>query len=115
MESPSKLYLPRFYGQDRFGLASPENVKFAEPEKSNMIFNGSLRKEQQPIAQLYLDSAKKGRWWTYLTEMWRRKNSAFLMDCSNFTIQNHCLEPQRFSWSLNGLIVFVVFAQCQDR
>jgi superfamily II DNA or RNA helicase len=59
MESPSKLYLPRFYGQDRFGLVSPENVKFAEPEKSNMVFNGSLRPEQQPIAQLYLDSAKK--------------------------------------------------------
>ena len=96
MESPSKLYLPRFYGQDRFGLVSPENIKFAEPEKSNMIFNGSLRKEQQPIAQLYLDSAKKVGGGLISLKCGGGKTVLILMDCSNFTIQNHCLGSQRF-------------------
>ena len=56
LESPSKLYLPRFYGQERFGI--PETLSFKEPETSNMKFKGSLRPEQEPIAQTYLESAK---------------------------------------------------------
>jgi superfamily II DNA or RNA helicase len=55
-ESPSKLYLPRFYGQDKFGL--PDETRF-NPQQITMPFRGSLRKEQEPIVQLYLDSAKE--------------------------------------------------------
>jgi superfamily II DNA or RNA helicase len=56
MESSSKLYLPRFYGQERFGL--PKENRFKNPERIDLQFKGSLRKEQEPISQLYLDSAK---------------------------------------------------------
>ena len=56
LESPNKLYLPRFYGQERFGI--PDTPSFKEPECSNMKFKGSLRPEQEPIAQTYLESAK---------------------------------------------------------
>ena len=55
-ESSSKFYLPRFYGQEKFGL--PDETRFKEPCKITMPFKGSLRKEQEPIVQLYLDSAK---------------------------------------------------------
>lgn len=55
LESPNKLYLPRFYGQERFGI--PDTLSFKDPEVSPMKFKGSLRPEQEPIAQTYLESA----------------------------------------------------------
>ena len=57
LESPSKLYVPRFYGLERFG--EPTETRFADPEPIHVAFKGSLRPEQEPIAQLYLDSARK--------------------------------------------------------
>jgi superfamily II DNA or RNA helicase len=57
LESPSKLYVPRFYGLERFG--EPTETRFSEPEPVKIRFKGSLRPEQEPIAQLYLDSAYK--------------------------------------------------------
>ena len=57
LESPSKLYVPRFYGFERFG--EPTETRFADPEPIHVAFKGSLRPEQEPIAQLYLDSARK--------------------------------------------------------
>tara|TARA_B100000700_G_C15029736_1_gene849886 strand:- start:77 stop:1471 length:1395 start_codon:yes stop_codon:yes gene_type:complete len=57
MESPRKLYLPRFYGLKRFG--TPETNNINEGEKVDMNFNGSLRKEQVPIEELYLKNARE--------------------------------------------------------
>ena len=56
MESPSSLYLPRFYGQDKFG--NPSKNKINEGLPINIKFKGSLRKEQEPIVKLYEEAAK---------------------------------------------------------
>ena len=56
MESPKKLYLPRFYGINNFG--EPENNKIEEGEDvDNLTFNGDLREEQKPIEEIYLRNA----------------------------------------------------------
>ena len=57
MESPNSLYLPRFYGQDKFGLA--QKTKLNEGDTINLKFKGSLRKEQEPIVKIYHDAALK--------------------------------------------------------
>lgn len=57
MESPNSLYLPRFYAQEKFGNA--QTVKIKEGDKINITFNGSLRKEQEPIVNLYMKQAKQ--------------------------------------------------------
>ena len=57
MESPKKLYLPRFYGLKRFG--QPETDNISEGKKVDMKFNGSLRPEQVPIEELYLKNAQE--------------------------------------------------------
>ena len=51
MESPNSLYIPRFYAFDRYGL--PDKSKMNEGSDINISFNGSLRKEQIPIIDLY--------------------------------------------------------------
>ena len=51
MESPNSLYLPRFYSYDKFG--KPDKYKMDEGLDINLLFNGSLRKEQLPIIDLY--------------------------------------------------------------
>jgi len=56
LESPNKLYVPRFYGQEKLGLAT-EN-KLSEGDPIHIEFNGSLRPEQEPIEELYLNSAR---------------------------------------------------------
>ena len=57
LESPKKLYLPRFFGLERFG--QPVNDTMNEGEDIEIDFNGKLRDEQVPIEETYLDSAKK--------------------------------------------------------
>ena len=57
LESPNSLYLPRFYAQDKFGPA--DQIKMSEGLDIDLKFNGSLRKEQEPIVKLYLDAAEK--------------------------------------------------------
>ncbi len=57
MESPNSFYLPRFYAQEKFGKASVDKTN--EGDKINIKFNGSLRKEQEPIVDLYMTEAKK--------------------------------------------------------
>tara|TARA_B100000900_G_scaffold388416_1_gene380424 strand:- start:796 stop:2244 length:1449 start_codon:yes stop_codon:yes gene_type:complete len=51
MESPNSLYIPRFYAFDKYG--SPDKSKMDEGQDINIPFNGSLRKEQIPIIDLY--------------------------------------------------------------
>jgi superfamily II DNA or RNA helicase len=56
MESPKKLYLPRFYGLTNFG--TPDVDKIVEGDDvENLNFNGDLRSEQKPIEEIYLKNA----------------------------------------------------------
>ena len=47
LESPKKLYIPRFYGLKRFG--EPSINKITDGETININFKGGLREEQKPI------------------------------------------------------------------
>ena len=51
MESPNSLYIPRFYAFDKYG--KPDKSKMDEGQDIDIDFNGSLRKEQEPIIDLY--------------------------------------------------------------
>ena len=57
LESPKKLYLPRFYGYKKFG--EPTDNKIEGGDDIDISFNGSLRPEQEPIEQLYLKNAEE--------------------------------------------------------
>lgn len=57
MESPNSIYVPRFYGQQNFGLA--QKSKLNEGDLINIKFKGNLRKEQEPIVKLYHEEALK--------------------------------------------------------
>jgi superfamily II DNA or RNA helicase len=47
LESPKKLYLPRFYGLNKFG--KPDIDKIDDGDSIDINFKGELRKEQKPI------------------------------------------------------------------
>ena len=51
MESPNSIYIPRFYAFDNYG--QPTKSKMDEGLDIDIEFNGSLRKEQEPIIELY--------------------------------------------------------------
>ena len=51
MESPNSLYIPRFYAFEKYG--KPDKSKMDDGLDINISFNGSLRKEQEPIIDLY--------------------------------------------------------------
>ena len=57
MESPKKLYLPRFYGLKNFG--DPEINKIEEGDDITINFKGDLRNEQKPIEEIYLKNARE--------------------------------------------------------
>jgi len=52
MESPKKLYLPRYYGIKKYGDPTEDTIK--EGSDINIMFKGGLREEQKPIEELYL-------------------------------------------------------------
>ncbi len=57
MESPSKLYIPRFYGLEKLGI--PHTDSLFPGDTIDVPFKGNLRPEQVPIENLYLQSANK--------------------------------------------------------
>lgn len=57
LESPNKLYLPRFYGLEKFG--EPKINKLNIGSKIDIKFNGSLRKEQEPIYNIVYKQIKE--------------------------------------------------------
>jgi superfamily II DNA or RNA helicase len=57
MESPKKLYIPRFYGLKKFGEPSINDIYEGDP--IDISFKGSLRPEQQPIEDIYIKNAKE--------------------------------------------------------
>jgi len=56
-ESNTKIYLPRFYGLDNYGL--PEKVIISEGDTISVSFNGTLRDYQVEIVNQWLTKTKK--------------------------------------------------------
>jgi superfamily II DNA or RNA helicase len=57
LESPKKLYLPRFYGLKKIG--NPTNNEMEEGHNIKLKFKGELREEQKPIEEIYLKNAEE--------------------------------------------------------
>ena len=57
LESPNSIYIPKFYGVEKYGL--PKKTKMNDGDDIDIKFNGDLREEQKPIEKIYLDSANK--------------------------------------------------------
>tara|TARA_Y100000389_G_scaffold22767_1_gene19469 strand:- start:6371 stop:7798 length:1428 start_codon:yes stop_codon:yes gene_type:complete len=57
LESPNSIYIPKFYGIERYGM--PQKIKMNEGSDINIKFNGDLRPEQNPIEEIYLKSANE--------------------------------------------------------
>ena len=55
LESPKKLYLPRFYAQNKLG--EPDENKILDGTPISISFKGDLREEQKPIEEVYLKNA----------------------------------------------------------
>lgn len=53
LESPKKLYLPRFYAQDRFGIPDIINLS---GKSIDIKFKGDLRNQQKPIYETCMKS-----------------------------------------------------------
>lgn len=57
-ESDKKLYVPRYYGEELFGL--PKEIKITEGENIHIPFHGKLRDVQEPVVEKYLNHVKNG-------------------------------------------------------
>jgi superfamily II DNA or RNA helicase len=57
-ESENKLYIPRFYGIERYGL--PSRSEISQGSDIHCPFMGSLREIQKPIVQTYLNHVLSG-------------------------------------------------------
>jgi len=56
-ESPSKFYVPHYYGIEHFG--PPKQYKIPEGTDINLEFNGKLRENQEIVVNTYLNHVKK--------------------------------------------------------
>ena len=57
-ESVSKLYVPRYYGIEKFG--PPSSIKISEGDDIDLEFAGALRENQIPVVKAYLDHVSGG-------------------------------------------------------
>jgi superfamily II DNA or RNA helicase len=51
-ESHSKLYVPRFYGEDKFGKI--KNMEIEDGEICDLVFEGTLRDYQEKVVESYI-------------------------------------------------------------
>ena len=58
LESSKKIYLPRYYGIEKYGLPQVNKIS-GTGQKANLVFDGSLRPYQINISDIYLKSAKE--------------------------------------------------------
>lgn len=54
LESPSKLYIPKHYGFEKFG--EPDEVKITRGEPIDVEFVGQLKPVQENVLKIYLDN-----------------------------------------------------------
>ena len=57
-ESEKKIYVPRYFGEELFGPA--KNIKITEGNDIHLEFKGTLRDNQVPVVNKYLDHIKNG-------------------------------------------------------
>jgi superfamily II DNA or RNA helicase len=55
-ESPKKIYVPRFYGIEKFGKCE---TMISEGEDINVEFQGELREKQKPVVEKFLEHVKE--------------------------------------------------------
>ena len=58
-ESKKKLYIPRYYGLNKFGEVKSDKMNIGK--EINIKFNSELREKQKPVVKKYLEECKKGR------------------------------------------------------
>jgi superfamily II DNA or RNA helicase len=58
-ESASKLYVPRFFGEKHFG--PPKEVKILEGEDISIKFEGTLRENQIPVVETFMNNIHSGK------------------------------------------------------
>ena len=56
LESPNSIYIPKFFGLNKYGPAKKNKIN--EGDDITINFAGDLRPEQKPIEEIYLKSAK---------------------------------------------------------
>jgi superfamily II DNA or RNA helicase len=56
-ESSNKIYIPRFYGIEKFGIPNKNTIQ--EGDNINITFNGKLRDYQENVVSSYIEQAKK--------------------------------------------------------
>lgn len=52
-ESVKKLYVPRYYGEEQFGLAN--EIRIAEGQPADLTFIGTLRDYQRPVVEKFIN------------------------------------------------------------
>ena len=57
-ESQEKMYLPKWFGFDKFGMYKKEKIN--EGDNIDVSFNGSIREEQVPVVDAYMKSKHGG-------------------------------------------------------
>lgn len=57
-ESDKKIYVPRYFGEELFGPAKV--IKITEGDDINLEFQGTLRDNQVPVVDKFLNHVKKG-------------------------------------------------------
>lgn len=56
LESPQRIYVPKYFGLSNFGL--PGKVTIPEGEEISLTFNGSIRAEQETAVQAYMSAVR---------------------------------------------------------
>lgn len=57
-ESQKKMYLPKWFGMDKYGMYEREKIQ--DGEIIDVNFNGSIREEQKPVVDAYMKSNHGG-------------------------------------------------------
>jgi superfamily II DNA or RNA helicase len=81
-ESSNKLYLPRYFGEELFGV--PKLNKLPSGEPINLTFNGTMRDYQQPVIRKCLDHLTNLSHACALLELycaWGKTSAALYMIC----------------------------------
>ena len=58
-ESPTRLYMPRYFGENNFGKA--KKMKIGQGETINVPFEGKLRDNQVPVVETYLNHVTRDK------------------------------------------------------
>lgn len=58
-ESPSKLYVPRFYGEMKWGV--PQEIRLFPGENIHIPFEGTLYPRQQDVVDIFMNAIRSGK------------------------------------------------------